>query len=122
MPNILIVDDEPDIAEELADLIASEGYDVSFTTRATDALQKAVEHHFELVISDMRMPDMDGAELIRKIADQSGRPQQFIIISGHLEARDDLANLHDVDYSLITKPIDVDALLQQIGEIAGQPD
>jgi len=113
---ILIIDDEEDIAEELADLLQSTGRDVIYRTSALSALDLAEKQSFDLVITDMRMPEMDGAELIRKISDISchGKTPAFIVISGHLGASDDLSHLHDIPYNLVPKPVDVDMLFSQI--------
>ena len=111
---ILVVDDEPDIAEELADLISSTGRSVRAACHALEALELAKEIDPQLVITDMRMPDMDGAELVRRIAAIEGNDARFIIVSGHLAAEEELAMLHDVAYSLFQKPIDVERLLEQI--------
>ena len=85
---ILVVDDEPDIAEELADLISSTGRSVRFACSALVALELAKELNPELVITDMRMPDMDGAELVRRIAAFEENDVNFIIVSGHLAAEE----------------------------------
>ena len=111
---ILVIDDEPDIAEELADLISSTGRPVRFACSALAGLEMAKELNPELVITDMRMPDIDGAELVRRIAAIKGDSVKFIIVSGHLAAEEDLAMLHDVAYRLFQKPIDVERLLEQV--------
>ncbi|MEP6388484.1 MAG: response regulator [Halioglobus sp.] len=113
---ILVVDDEEDIAEELSDLLQSTGRDVMYRTSALSALDLAKKHSFDLVITDMRMPEMDGTELIRKISGISchSKTPVFIVISGHLGAEDDLSHLHDIPYHLVPKPVDLDILFSQI--------
>lgn len=111
---ILVVDDEPEIAEELADLISSTGRHVRFSFSALDALKLAIQLQPEIVITDMRMPEMDGAQLVRRIADTSEIPVRFIIVSGHLNVEADLTLMHDISYCLVPKPINIDALLDQI--------
>ena len=113
---ILIVDDEPDIAEELADLIESTGREVIYETSALSALKVAKNQSLDLVITDMRMPGIDGAELIRRIHDSYADREKpgFIVVSGHFGASDDLSHLHNIDYTLVPKPIDVNVLLSLI--------
>ncbi len=113
---ILVVDDEEDIAEELADLIESTGREVVYATSSVEGLEIAKNSIVDLVITDMRMPEMDGAELVRRIVDsyEPGRRPSFIVISGHLGASDDLSHLHNINYTLVPKPVDVDLLLSKI--------
>ena len=113
---ILVVDDEEDIAEELADLLSSTGRDVVYRTSAAAGLEVARSQAVDIVITDMRMPEMDGAELIRRIADSNSSQKlpSFIVVSGHLGASDDLSHLHNIDYSLVPKPLDVEVLLSEI--------
>lgn len=116
---ILVVDDEEDIAEELADLIESTSREVVYATSALEGLEIAKKNVIDLVITDMRMPQMDGAELVRKIVDyyEPDRRPSFIVISGHLGASDDLLHLNDVAYTLVPKPVEVELLLETIASI-----
>ncbi len=65
MPSILLVDDEPDILEFLEQYLQDMGMDVSTTTSAQDALQQLRKKSFDMVISDIRMPEMSGVELLK---------------------------------------------------------
>jgi len=66
MPSILLVDDEPDILEFLEQYLQDMGMDVSTTTSAQDALQQLRKKSFDMVISDIRMPEMSGVELLKE--------------------------------------------------------
>jgi CheY-like chemotaxis protein len=63
----LVVDDSPDIAEMLAAVLRHAGYDVSTAYSAQDALALAFASHFDLVVSDIGMPGMNGYELARAL-------------------------------------------------------
>ena len=63
----LVVDDSPDIAEMLAAVLRHAGYDVSTAYSAQDALSAAFAQHFDLVVSDIGMPGMNGYELARAL-------------------------------------------------------
>ena len=63
----LVVDDSPDIAEMLAAVLHHAGYDVSTAYSAQDALTAAFAQHFDLIISDIGMPGMNGYELARAL-------------------------------------------------------
>jgi CheY-like chemotaxis protein len=63
--HVLVVDDSPDITDMLAAVLRLSGYDVSTAHSATGALDVARERRFDLVISDISMPGMNGYELAR---------------------------------------------------------
>jgi CheY-like chemotaxis protein len=67
MKTILIVDDEIDIAETLQSFLELNGYRVIIAFDGQEALHKVLEQKPDLIITDMMMPRMDGAELIEKI-------------------------------------------------------
>ena len=69
MAVILVVDDEIGIANLLTDVLSDEGYRVLVAVNGREALKRAEEERPDLVITDYMMPIMDGAQLIRAIAD-----------------------------------------------------
>jgi len=66
-PRILAVDDDPAALEVVRAALEPEGFDVHTTTSAIDALEMLEQRHFDLVVSDVVMPDLDGFELARRI-------------------------------------------------------
>lgn len=67
MTRILVVDDEPDIATSMQAGLQHKGFQVDSFTSPTDALAHYSPGAYQLLIVDVRMPDMDGFELVRKI-------------------------------------------------------
>ena len=65
--NILAVDDDPEIRDILHEILTLLGHKSITAVDGQDALEKLGEHHFDMVITDLRMPRMDGIELIKKI-------------------------------------------------------
>jgi CheY-like chemotaxis protein len=63
----LVVDDSPDITDMLAAVLRHAGYDVSTANSAQDALETALAKHFDVVVSDIGMPGMNGYELARAL-------------------------------------------------------
>ena len=63
----LVVDDVSDVTEMLSVLLTHAGYEVSTASSAQDAIGLAREHHFDVVISDIGMPEMNGYELARAL-------------------------------------------------------
>lgn len=65
--HVLVVDDNPDITEMLAAVLRLSGYDVSTALSAPEALRAAHEKRFDVVVSDIGMPEMNGYELARAL-------------------------------------------------------
>ena len=75
-PSILCLDDEANVLKSLVRLLRQHKFDVSVSTSGHDALEKMQKKQFDVVISDMRMPLMSGAEFLaeaRKVAPDSQR-------------------------------------------------
>ncbi len=64
---VLIIDDEPDVAEALAEILASENYGIDLASTGADALARLEAGDYAAILSDMRMPGMDGMELYHRL-------------------------------------------------------
>jgi CheY-like chemotaxis protein len=65
---ILVVDDEPQVAETLREILEFEGFQVEIAENGRRALERLTsDRHFDLIITDMKMPEMDGLELLRRV-------------------------------------------------------
>jgi DNA-binding NtrC family response regulator len=103
--DILIVDDDDLVCHSLKELLGIEGYDVDSTLDGIDALNKLNETKYSLIISDIRMPSMDGIELLREIRGKNLESLLiFITGHGHIDGAVEAIKLGAYDY--ITKPID----------------
>ncbi len=93
---ILVVDDEGEVAETLKDMLANDGHQVETATNGVIALSKLRERDYDLILSDLKMPELDGPGLYREIARSYPRfRRRVIFITGDalsLEAREFLAN------------------------------
>ncbi|MDA8826480.1 response regulator [Luminiphilus sp.] len=109
---ILIVDDESVIAEELCEFLSSFDYSCQKALSVEEALN-IIEQDITLtlILTDMRMPGRDGAELIQILQSMPGRDFEYLMISGHLDADKDLKHISSDNVTLMRKPIDIDALL-----------
>lgn len=80
---VLVVDDEPGIAELLQELLEAAGYAVATAGSGAQALALARQQPFDLVVSDLRMPDIDGAALWRALRQQQpGLAQRMLFVTG----------------------------------------
>ena len=117
---VLVVDDVPDVTEMIALFLQHAGYDVATADSATKALQQTNERTFDLIISDIGMPEMNGyelAEALRGHADYQGTP--MIAVTGYSEYDDRARALRSGFSAHLTKPIDPIQLLSLIDKLLG---
>lgn len=111
--DILIVDDERTIRESLQMVLQEEGYNTSVASNGKEALKVASEKAFDVVITDLKMPEMDGMTLLHKC--QKICPQtSVIIITAHGSLDSAIEALRQGAYDYILKPFDFDAVLLKI--------
>jgi diguanylate cyclase (GGDEF)-like protein len=80
--NILVVDDEKQVCDLLAEALSYMGHDVRTAKDGVDALERVDDHQFSVVVTDMDMPRMDGMELIRRLVENQN-DVDIIAITGH---------------------------------------
>lgn len=106
---ILLVDDEPDIREVLQTALADSGYDVLLAENGEEALKVFTESRPSIVITDIKMPIMDGIELLQRIKRQDIETE-VVMITGHGDMDLAIKSLKYEATDFITKPINVEAL------------
>lgn len=108
--NILFVDDEPNILSGLKRMLRSlrEEFEMFFAESGTKALQLMDEHNFDIVVSDMRMPGMDGATLLQKVLIQHPHAIR-IMLTGQADEESILRTVNVV-HQFLAKPCDPDTL------------
>ena len=105
--NILLIDDEIDIRETLSRFLKKLGHTVLSATNGEEGLRIFYEKHFDLIITDLRMPGMDGLELLKKLKKTECSPVDVIVITGHGDTDDAIMALRYGAFDYIKKPIDV---------------
>lgn len=115
---ILVVDDNLELAENLAEILEIEGIDSEVAADGPSALQRMSERDFELVITDIRMPGMNGVELLRKIHEY-WPATRVVAMSAYASdsTLDDAATAGALD--VLSKPVDCDEIVKlarRIGE------
>lgn len=106
---ILVIDDDPSIRNMLAIVLKKNGYDATCTESGKSALEKLKKETFELIISDIKMPDITGIDLLKKI--KTINPEiPVILITAFASANDavEAMKLGAEDY--VTKPFNLDEL------------
>ena len=118
-PLILIVDDESDSLAYLFDLLHNEGYHVLPTSNPLEALDQAARKKPDLLISDFRMPDVDGLELLERV--RSISPTTRVIL---LTAYGDFSTLQEVvergGEAMLLKPSSNEEILQTVRKALGE--
>ena len=113
---ILVVDDETAIQESLQGILESQGYAVEVTNSGYQCLSKIKENEYNLLILDLKIPDIDGFEILKKVSDS--RPDLNIIIItgfGNLEVAKDVLT-HGAAY-YFDKPIDLNRFIDRVNRL-----
>ena len=116
--SVLVVDDVADVTEMIALFLRHAGYDVTTANSAGTALELAGEHRFDLVISDIGMPEMNGyqlAESLRSAKTYQATP--LIAVTGYTEYDDRGRSLNAGFNAHLTKPINPSQLLDLVDEL-----
>ncbi len=110
---ILVVDDEQRICHLIEELLKQEGYQVDVSFSGTDALEMIKNNNYQMLITDLKMPGIDGLELIRKTKEQ--KPEiKTIIVTGYTTVDAVVESLkHGVD-DYIKKPFNISELIKTV--------
>jgi len=109
-PKILIVDDEKGIRYALREILEFEKYKVDEAKDGEEGLEKIIAEDFDLVLCDIKMPKMDGLEVLEK-AMELGKEHQFIMISAHGTIETAVEATKKGAFDFIEKPPDLNRLL-----------
>ena len=108
--SILLVDDDKEVCKSLARMFERAGYDISIAYDGREALDFLSSNPVDLVISDLRMPNIDGIELMEEIRRKKiDSPVIFLTSYGEVESYMDLMNMGAFEY--LNKPVDVTEIL-----------
>jgi two-component system response regulator PilR (NtrC family) len=103
---ILVIDDEPDLRTLYELTLLREGYRVEAAGDLLQARQQLSENRFDAVITDMRLPDGLGLELLRDLVTQQ-RPERCVVITAHGSAENAVEALKAGAFDYLTKPVDL---------------
>ena len=112
---VLLVDDEQDFLDTLAERMRSRGMEVSTTTSAEEAVKTVETGSYDAIVLDLMMPDMDGIEVLKAIKNK--RPDvEVILLTGHatLDKGIEAMKLGALDF--IEKPADLKVIAERIKE------
>jgi CheY-like chemotaxis protein len=115
---ILVVDDEPLVAGLMAETLGREGYEVDTAKNGREALEKIAARSYDVILSDLRMPDLDGVGLYREIeSQQPALLRRLAFVSGTTKPPEYASFLERTGVSVLNKPFvvaDLHRLVQRI--------
>ena len=110
---ILIADDEMIVRNNIGEFLESKGYFVESVGTGNDALERVLKEDYALVITDIRMPGMDGIALLKRIV--SERPETFVLMmTAYATVETAINSLRHGAYDYLPKPVVFEDLLQRI--------
>ncbi len=110
MPNILVIDDEKPIRDALSNILSAEQYKVDLAENGKMGLTMIQSNSYDAILCDIKMPGMDGMELMDK-ANEIAPEVPFILISGHGTVEIAVEAVRKGAYDFISKPPDLNRLL-----------
>jgi DNA-binding NtrC family response regulator len=112
---ILIIDDDENIRRLLETILTDEGYTVESADTAAKGIEKSEKAFFNLALVDVRLPDMEGVELLPKL--RSTKPKmRKIIVTGYPTLQNAISAVNNGANAYVMKPFDVEKILKTIKE------
>ena len=118
--SLLVVDDEPDLRTLYELSLLREGYDVDSAGSVEEAWQRLAERGYSAVITDMRLPDGNGIDLLRRL-EAAGRPEKTIMITAYGSAENAVEALKAGAFDYLTKPVDLRQFRTVVASALGRP-
>jgi DNA-binding NtrC family response regulator len=116
-PSVLVVDDNKELAENIAEILTYVGVEVGIAGDAESALEAFDEREWSLVVTDIRMPKVDGIELLALLKDR--RPSTpILLMTGFADPDTVTRAAHSGAFGVVNKPIDLDDLIGLVERIA----
>ena len=115
MPKLLMIDDDVNLLSYLGEELVEIGFQVTTLTNGNDAVVLTSREHFDLILLDMIMPDMDGIQVARLLKEKT--PSTPIIgLTGYM-GRDCITQAKELHLQMLTKPIVISTLVSLIKEV-----
>jgi DNA-binding NtrC family response regulator len=116
MLNILLVDDEPDLRVSLGQVLREEGHAVDVASDGEAAIARLAAQSFHLVVSDVRLPKVDGLTLLRRIR-RDFPSTEVLLMTAYGSIGDAVSAMKDCAVDYLTKPFDINHLVDAIDRI-----
>ncbi len=114
---ILMVDDEEELVVTLVERLQIRGFQAEGVTRGIDAVKRIRDGIFDVVVLDLKMPGLDGLEVIQQL--KYHRPElQVILLTGHGSSEDAIMGKKSGAFDYLIKPVDIEELIDIIRKAA----
>jgi DNA-binding NtrC family response regulator len=114
-PRILVVDDDETIRNTVKAILEDEGYTVDLVATGSDAILKTEQTTYNLALLDIRLPDMEGVELLKLMKDTVPRTRK-IMVTGYPSMQNAIAAINKQADAYLVKPVNVEKLLSTVKE------
>ena len=119
---ILLVDDDPMITELVVDLLSMEGYEVETATNGLDALQRLETQRYDLIITDLHMPKLDGSGFYRELSQRRVHPlKRIIFLTGTTGTSEEHRLVQESGVPVLLKPFNMTELIQMVRRLLSSP-
>ena len=120
--HILLVDDDPMITELVVDMLGMEGYDVDTATNGMEALQKLERQRYDLIITDLHMPKLDGSGFYRELGQRKLHSlKRIIFLTGTTGVSEEHRFVQESGVPVLLKPFNVADLIELVRRLLSSP-
>jgi len=112
---ILVVDDDETIRTTMKAILEDEGYLVDLASTGKEAIQKTQDKNYNVALLDIRLPDMEGVELLKLMKDNIPKTRK-IMVTGYPSMQNAISALNKNADAYLLKPVDVEKLLNTVKE------
>lgn len=111
--SILVIDDEQEFVSTLVRRLRKRGWESEGVLTGGEGIRRIADGNFAVALLDMRLPDMDGSEVLREIMKINPRPR-VIILTGHASASEGEEGIRNGAFDYLIKPVEFETLLEKL--------
>ncbi len=121
-PRILLVDDDPLITQLIIDMLSLDGHDVDTAPNGLAALNRIQRRHYDLILTDLHMPELDGVGLYRELERRRAHPlHKIIFLTGTAGASEAHHVVQETGLPVLRKPFNLVELLALVRKVLDSP-
>ena len=115
--DLLLIDDDKEVGELLTTYLKKNGFNVTYCSNSKRALEWIEKKQFDIVVTDIRMPDIDGIDILKRVKKDSFETE-VIVITGYGTTRNAISALKEGASDFILKPADLEDILFSVQKVA----